>query len=317
MESRIKVLNVCINDWANFSYNNAMSLRSIGIESRAIKMVKHRFGYEEQAEVVGDLEMLRMIKNSDVVQFVHGDIKLFEKLLPFLEGKKISVIYTGTSYRNKPEEHNQIFNLIVDVSFTDQCEFMNLGAKNLNYIATAIDIDKFNNNITRPEPILRVRHYPSDSSIKGTEEIVDMMEEICGRNDANWFDFYWCKGLVSHQEQIQRMSDCDIYIELFKPELNGKPYGVHGVTAFEAAALGCVVITQNIYPEVYKKAYGDHPLHLANTEESFRDIVYNLVNWTSIDDVYEMKKKSRQWIIDKHSFEATGKYLLDIWKRYL
>src|ERR1035437_4266229 len=258
-----------------------------------------------------------MIKNSEIIQFVHGDKELFITLLPFLEGKKVSVIYTGTAYRNKPEEHNAIFNKHVDVSFTDQCEFMELGAKNIHYIATAIDIDKFQTKIKMPEPILKVRHYPSDSVVKGTEEIVTMMETIEKAGDVKWFDFYWCKGLVNHAQQIERMSDCDIYIELFKPELNGKPYGVHGVTAFEAAALGCIVVTQNIYPEVYKNAYGTHELQLANTEDEFHKVMHNLVNWTSCADAYEMKEKSRKWIIEKHSLEATGKYILDIWKRYL
>jgi hypothetical protein len=105
---------------------------------------------------------------------------------------------------------------------------------------------------------------------------------------------------------MRRMGECHVYIELFKPELNGKPYGHYGVTAFEATALGCKVITQNLHPDVYQDAYVESPFFLAKDKNHFAEILYLIRNW----DINSFLPK--QEFFETHSIQSTGKRIKKI-----
>jgi len=143
------------------------------------------------------------------------------------------------------------------------CNRNGLGMKNETYIATAINTDKFKPiEKTVKNPYL-IAHYPSNEIVKGTAKIVEMLQKIEGAN------FTLNTDRVNHKAQIERMQGCDIYVELFAPTQRGKEYGCFGVTAFEAAALGKIVFTNNLNQKVYSDAYGDCALVIANTELNF------------------------------------------------
>ena len=40
----MKVLNISTNDWANYSYSNAVALRSVGVKCDGLKIYPHSFG---------------------------------------------------------------------------------------------------------------------------------------------------------------------------------------------------------------------------------------------------------------------------------
>lgn len=294
----MKVINLAFDDYANFSYDNCQALRSVGVYAHSYKRVAHAFSYESQSQVVSAEAIPKLIKDADLVQLMHSDSTWLELCVSL--GKRVVVYHTGTGYRMNPDVMNDTFNPHVERSFTDQCEFIGLGMKNETYIATAIDTDRF-----KPRPWLvndkyTVAHYPSNPGVKGTLEIIKMMGNV-----KTPHNFICGTDRVTHIEQMRRMSQCDVYVELFKPEMNGKPYGCYGVTAFEAAAMGKIVVTNNIRPDVYKEAYGDSELFIANTERDF----VGALDYILGHNTHYIKTKhlaAREWVVNKHSYKATG-----------
>ncbi len=301
----MKILNLSYDDWANYSHDNANALRSIGVQCVDLKRKPHSFGYESESKVVNHERILTEIRNADIVQLMHSYSDYLRYAVD--QGKRIIVYHTGTAYRVNPNNCNEIFNPFVEATFTDQCEFMELGAKNIKYVATAIDTNKIEPLPWEYKGKTTFAHYPSNSTVKGTNEILMMLEMVA--NGEERFFLNHSNDTMPHHEQIKRMSWCDVYIELFKPVLHGKPYGCYGVTAFEAAALGKIVLTNNIHEKVYHDAYGATcGLWIANTEEHFKRCIEKLINYTPqrLADTMEF---SRDWVKEKHSYRATGNYL--------
>lgn len=305
---RLKVVNVCMDDYANYAYDNAMALRSVGIDAKCVKTMRHPFGYKDQGMVLSQDGIQQAIKEADIVQFMHSD----HRFLTYAKSlkKRIFVYHTGTGYRTNPANCNKIFNDSVEAAFTDQTEFIGTGMKGEQYVATAIDIKSYQQTFGVPHNPIRIGHYPSNAEVKGTSKIIEMMSKVKARK----FELLFSTTRVNHIMQRNRMQRCEIYIELFKPELKGKPYGCYGVTAFEAAAMGKVVVTNNIRPHVYARAYGDCPFVIANDEPTFIKEMERLINSHPLT-ILQLQKETFNWLREKHSYEATGKrlkVLLDI-----
>jgi len=296
----MKVLNLSYDDYANFAHENANALRSIGIDCLDLKRIAHPFSYGSESLVATTERIKSSIIKSDIIQLFHSDHTWLD--FAYNLGKRIIVYHTGTGYRQASENCNTIFNDKVERCFTDQCEFIGLGMKNETYIATAVNAEKFKpGNWETVNPYL-IAHFPSDQTVKGTAQIVKMLQKI---ETAN---FIINTDRVNHKAQIERMQGCDIYVELFAPTQRGKNYGCFGVTAFEAAALGKIVFTNNIGQKAYSDAYGDCALIIANTEDDF----INKMKWVlslNEKDVVNLQEQSREWIVKKHSYQATGNRL--------
>lgn len=307
----MKVVLLSYDDYANLAFDQAESLKSIGIDAESFKLIPHPFAYDKQSQVITREQMIREAEAAQTIVVMHSDLTI-SGMVKEMTKKNIAVYHTGSAYRGNPKVYNDEFNPYTFVTLTDQCEFMKLGAKNIEYNAAAIDVKsklKFGHQVKRPYSFA---HYPSNPEVKGTEEIKKMMLEA-GINPEKAF-FKCSSERVSHSEQLKRMDDCDIYIELFKPELRGKPYGCYGVTAFEAAAAGKIVITNNIHEEVYENAYGECALQIANTKEKFIQTVKNL---SELEDhmISALQTETYRWILRNHSYEANGikmKNLLEI-----
>lgn len=295
-----RILNVTSNDWANHAYHNYRSLKAVGVEVHGCKIYPHSFGYENQLPIVSKQAMEDTIRRGcyDVVQVFNSD-PLVPILMKGYEGKVV-VHHTGSRYRNSPSELNKIFNPIAWKTIHCHSEFFGLGAINENLVTVTIDVDKFTPDYSTGKEYT-FAHYPSNPEVKGTETI----KRIAGNEGV---DFKYSAKRVDHEENIERMKDCDIYIELYNPTINGKPYGHFGNTALEAAAMGKVVITQNLTPEVYQKEYGDCPMFLAKDEKHLGEIIRNL-NSLDVDEMVKLKKTHREWVESKHSFKAQGERL--------
>ena len=294
----MKVLFINHVDYANLCYNLSKSLRSIGVQSESLTLKPHQFGYTEQSTRVSQSQMMEAIKNAECVIIGHSFAK-FVDWIP--KSKRVFVIHTGTRYRQDSENLNAIFDKVVERTFTDSPEFMELGAKLVTYVATAIDTEKIQQKKNTGWRI-KFAHYPSNPDVKGTSKIVRMMSQL----DA---DFETSNKRLHHEENLQRMSKCDVYIEMFATEQNGKIYGNAGVTAWEAAAMGKPVITNFLHDYVYRKAYGELPFFIANSEIEFNLKVENLNALDRVD--YKLLSDFvRNTIVERHSFEATGRYLL-------
>jgi len=250
----MQFLNLSSDDYANMSHENANALRSIGVHCDDFAMYNHPFGYTTQSKLIKLEDISELAKNYDVVQIFHSDERIYKQVH---KHPKVVVYHTGTRYRQNPSYYNNVFKDCINL--TDQCEFIPLG--NMRYIAPHTILSGVPK---RQDGKLIVGHYPSNADVKGTDTILTMLEPF-----FNDFDIRIDTTKVTHQEQLKRMAECHVYIELFANEQQGKPYGCHGVTAFESAALGCFTVTQNIHPEVYHREYGACYFHLANDKDSF------------------------------------------------
>ena len=166
----MRFLNLSSDDYANMAHNNARALRSIGIQCFDLTLNKHAFNYKTQSISTAKNTIKDVYKRFDVVQIFHSCPVIFDLVK---DHPNLIVYHSGTRYRNEPEKFNELFNDNVQMSFTDQCEFMDLGAKNLHYIAPHIEL----------EPVFKrgtgksiIGHYPSKASVKGTKEIREMLK---------------------------------------------------------------------------------------------------------------------------------------------
>lgn len=306
----MKILNLSYDDYANFAYENCKALMSVGLNALSLKRVAHPFDYTNESKIASSSEIMKAIERADIVQLFHSDSTWLD--YAYKLNKRIMVYHTGTTYRQNPDHCNKIFNDKVERCFTDQCEFIGLGMKNETYIATAIDTEKIKPSISKKFPLPLFAHYPSNPGVKGTEKIREMLESIfedvsVGGDECFDIDTH----LLPHKQQLSRMNDCYVYIELFSPMQNNKPYGCFGVTAFEAAALGKIVITNNIHKKVYEDAYGSCALLIANTEEEFKNTIHFILSKKG-DELHSLMEKSYTWLVEKHSYKATGERMKKI-----
>jgi len=295
-----RVLNLASNDYANMSHNNADALRSIGVYCNDYVLNKHPFGYASQSKEILKDRVKDIINTFDVVQIFHTCPVILELVLNSQFKGKIIVYHSGSRYRENPEHWNGLFNKYVYRCITDQTEFMELGAKDIEYLAPHTNLKLVEK---RKEGKLIIGHYPSNPIVKGTKEIREMLEPF--KDD---FEIRIDETIIPHEENLKRIAECHIYVELFKPELNGKPYGCFGVTAFEATSLGCLVVTNDLNDYVYTSVYGGYPFMNPNTKEDF------------IKAISQIKKKlpevnlSKEFIKfnNNHSITSTGQRILKL-----
>jgi hypothetical protein len=298
----MKVLNICCDDYANFAHDNAKSLRAVGVNCIDVKLRPHVFGYESQSRIVNEIELKNEIHSADLVQIFHSD----NSLLKYCTGKRIVVYHTGTRYRQSPAKFNALFNPFVEISFIALGEFAGLGAKNERYIVGAVAIPDIAINYLQGQ--LKYAHYPSNALVKNSDNILFVMS-----TKTNDCIFKYSATNVPYKEQLQRMSECNVYIEMNSLYQDGKQYGSWGITALEATAMGKIVITNHSSVAVYEKEYGVKP-SLLLIEKAF-DGLGGIVDYLNSLDSSELGKlaiESYEWVCKYHSYKATGEKLKQI-----
>ena len=295
---------ICGDDWANLQHELAQALRAaITSEDtvQAVKLRTHPFGYDYQCPLRTVEQMAEMTSEADVVFITHSD----HELLPYVNrSSRIVPIHTGTKYRQNAQAINEAFSF-TDLQLTDQTEFFGLGAKNLRYITVPVTIDKwqlFSHESSRP---YIVGHYPSNPHVKGTDRIIAMMAKV---RTPHRFDYSTTR--LPHPEHLRRIATSDIYVELFAPQQGGREYGCYGVTAFEAAAMGRVVVTQNLHPEVYEEEYGYCPFILADNEGDFIAKMEYVLNMPPVE-LRDRQTKHYMKMKEYHSHNETGLRILN------
>ncbi|KKN06713.1 hypothetical protein LCGC14_1074400 [marine sediment metagenome] len=301
------ILFLCDNDWANHMHNMANALRLAGVDCIDVKTVPHTFNYESESPIKLRSEINLLIGTSDIIVVFHSCINSFTYVRRHARSSaKIFVFHTGNFYRKRFSFCNTVFNLRVHGTLTNHCEFFKLGAKNMQYVERCVDIKDsmaFKHQVNSP---IKIAHYPSNPEIKGTDQIVSMMDEIKGN-----FDFIYSKEILPHSENMKRISDCDVYIELFKPQIEGLEYGHYGYASLEAASCGKIVITQNLNKDIYEKIYGECPMILVANEKEFKDAILMVSNIEKLA-ISNLQTKIYKWVKEKHSYRATGERLKQI-----
>lgn len=286
----MKVAHICVDDWANFMFQQHEALLSVGVDSVAYKIARHPFAYENQAELCLPNEIKEKIKDASHVIIYHSDIQLAAVTH---QGQKVIVYHTGTkfrtSYKSILEESKSLHHLIALPEFNKLID--------CSYIVGAVDTDKLISQKQISKPFV-VGHYPSNANVKGSSLIIESLKDISG--------FQYDLNRVSYKDHLKRLDSCDIYIELFAPLQGANPYGSFGMTALEAAALGKIVITQNVTgKELYESAYGECGIITIDKIDELRAAVIDLIS-TDDEDIKELSQLAREWVVSKHGYKATG-----------
>lgn len=287
----MKVVSLSTSDWSNFQYNFSESLRSVGVDSSSYVLNSHPFGYPKASEVTTREAMTELCRNADFV-IIHHSCNELLNLIPAVP--RIIHYAAGTKYRERYNTMNEAFKGCH--TFYALPEFAPLVPPGSHYIVGAVDTDYlqpsgYNGGV--------FAHYPSNPGVKGTATINRIMAEFPG------IDYRTSNERVNWQEQINRISKCDVYIELLAPTQGGRPYGSFGITCLEAAALGKLVITQNLTgAELYQDTYDEFPPVEASDENQMREAVKAFIDHPF--GVLLLGRDHRDWIIRNHSYRATG-----------
>lgn len=293
----MKVRMFCRHDYANMMHGVVKALKLARVDCEGFVHHLHRFGYGEQCPYADYNQMREYAAEADVIHIFHSDNEILKFIGGDWSGKKLFVWHTGTPYRQNKRFHDTYWKGYQ--VFTDQAEFITGGLK-AQYIAAGVDFDGLRNVI---EPITsRFGHFPSDPYVKGTKEIENVFR---GSKIPINVDI----GSVSHEQNIKRIASCEVYVELYAPTQNGKPYGQWGVTAMEAAAMRRIVIT-NEHSDVYKRFYGDSFVYNATNKFHLAAMIsqFNKMGSKELSD-----RQYESWFIanKNHNYQAVAERVMN------
>ena len=285
----MKVVNICVDDHANFMWNIHKSLLTVGIDSYAYKLNPHPFNYPEQAYLINP-NLLRTLE-ADIILIHHSDWELEKHFTD-----RIAYFHTGTKFRTMKQSIIPMVNY-AELNLIALPEFHNVGLKNEHYVIGAVE--EPNGSIGTE---YKFGHFPSNPDVKGTETIIRAFNETS-------VPLTWSTDKVGYEEQLERMRKAQVIVELFNPMLGGNFYGSFGMTALEAASYRKVVLTQNVTgQELYKRTYGDCELVICNT---YNELKQNILKYNSID-IHEKANETYLWWRAKHSPAATGQRIAEL-----
>ena len=309
----MKVLILALRDWAGVGNLLTQSLCSVGIDARFY--VGRPTLYKHPRTSIGINEAINFSKECDIIQYMHSE------KVPInvdLTNKKIVVFHGGGKFRWGSNKVCKIFNGIVDCSLIQTHDLLGLGAKNEKWLLPPIDTEEIQPVYSTRGKKIIVGHYPSSRKTKGSDRIEKIIKNI--KNKVPDFEYRCSYKRVPWKKQIKRMSTVDIYIERMSLKGKGKRgkdklarTGVWGMTALEAAALGKIVVTNFIGHKRYRKEYGNCSLQICNSETSMENTLVRLLS-TPKKNLLDLKKKTRRWVEDYHSFEVIGNRLRRIYE---
>lgn len=314
----MKVLIVAKTDWANVGYNLDMALRSIGVDSICLQKGRHKLRYSKEAAVYTKNELRHYAEKADILQFMHSE-NIDLGIKNQFDGRKgVAVFHGGSAYRLDPDRFNKFWNNKAGVTLIQTGDLLGKGAKNGVWFMPSIDTEELKPIYSRAIPGKRIiAHCPSRADKKGTEEFNALMKKL--KNDPklkNKFIYEYGKR-IAWGTNIKRMSRCDIYFDACCPILQGSAYGEWGVSALEASCLGKVVVSHFLSVGRYRKRFGkecliQHANNMKEVEQQMRRLIL-----MPEDEFSSLQKKTREWVVENHSYKVVGKRLVDIYNKYL
>jgi len=309
----MNVLFVARTDWTNFGYNFSEALNSVGITSHSAYQKENVIGpkgihFNKYDKIKG------LVEEADVVIINHtkspiGMTQIEDDILK--KDKKLLVLHGGSNYRQNSNRFNSEYNNIVHATLTFY-DLRNKGAKNEKLLMVPVDTN-FLQPIYHRRDKLIVANYPTQYATrplaKGRDIVVKAMKEL---NDGS-FIFKGETNVIPWNEHIDRIRDCDIYIESINTDQKGIPLTAYGVVGAEAAALGKIVIGKFFHYKDVERDFAPCKCKIrhAYDGESLKEVMTYLLS-LSKEEIFELQKESREWAINCHSYKAVGTRLKNI-----
>ena len=319
----VDVLVLTFYDFANTGWRFSKLIESLGYEVKMFKGHPHEYNYPIQAEIFKPLSKCKRLSNYPFIyhcpelapwveeaRVIHFTSSTFISTGVDLSNKKIVINHGGSTFRQNPARVNHALSkLQIDYSIIQCPDLLGLGAQNEVLIYYPVQTDWLLPDFEKKGEKIVFGHFPSNPDNKGTSTIIKTLRKLgdgfeyigvdnAVREITNWTD---------HLDNIRK---CDVIIETICPRQKGKRFGEFGNTAFEAAALGKIVITNTWNRELYEREYGDLALHIANDGDQLEARIREILEMND-DDLLSAKKKHRDWVVRNHSMEATAERLKD------
>lgn len=301
----IDVLLLAHDDYANLGYTFSKCLQSVGINALMLVQKKHPFLYPEQGIKIDFIKDIRRYAlNAPIIQFMHSQ---YMQTGVDLRKKRVFMFHGGTTYRKYHKTLNKNWNPKIEGTLTQTLDLIGKGAKNEKWLLPAVDTERLKPVSSSGNGKVIIGHFPNDAKKKGSaffEKAIEQLKKDPEVKDR--FEYITSDKKVSWQEQIDRVSACDIYAEM-------QVYGIWGITALEAAALGKVVVNNFTGLDRYREEYGECGLTVAI---GLQEIVARLKDLILMptQELDELKQKTRTWVEEKHSYQAIGKRLKEIYQ---
>jgi len=172
---------------------------------------------------------------------------------------------------------------------------------NIEYLFLPVETEQFQPNYPAHNP-MRICHATRDRSARGTNQIIEIIEELQQHYD---FNFELLENLP-HDVFLQRLSENDVFIDLLAEGHAGYGYGMAGI---EAMCYGLIPMTY--LPPEQEHLLGDHPF-IKITADTLKPQIVSLLQ---TNDLEAMKRKSRQWVFQHHDISQVIKRVYEIYKR--
>lgn len=222
----MRILLAGRHDWANFAHRLARAFRDRGVDARVLVQRPHPYGYPEEPWAEGELDAWAESGVDWLIGTGDDAYDFLTATARSVRHRNIAVVHGGSAYRDNAKLLNGL-----DVQLGARVAF--IGADSMR-LAGSVPAYPFWNLVEQySEPDERrdgVLHCPSKRSSKGTKSILAAAEKAG-------------TGLTLIEnarpsDVIAAMGKAAVYID----ELNHHVGGI-GTAGFEAAAMGCAVIS--------------------------------------------------------------------------
>ncbi|MCI0450575.1 MAG: glycosyltransferase [Chlorobi bacterium] len=263
--------------------------------------------YREKRDEAKFLKVLEAVKadSFDIIHFDGGidffmDSRLAKKWKS--EGKKIVNCYYGDDLRTRGivKEMDELSDLNLTFEYDHT-----LRHQNINFLFFPFDnsdIDYINDDIYNSSKKLRVVHSPTHRFIKGTNEIINALEQAKKVRD---FEFVLLENLP-REKVIELKKTCHIAID----QIGNRGGTGYGINSLESLSMGIPTITDmNCGMD---KWLPENPFIVANKD----NLTEKLIKLIDSNDLRQKKRvEGRQWVDKYHSYISVFEKLMEYYKK--
>jgi len=325
----MKHLFLAESDYAACGAAFALALQSAGEECRYLAARRHIYKYPHQTQFIDPQRASEQLSGAvawaDWIWLVQSDLPSVmggtyggnigfhpqrDAWKGVLRSKKLALLHGGGHYRDYREFYADCWGPFEPLSICYEADLMGSFANEhlvippLNPLWVPQDERNWNG--------LRVGHFPSRPTDKGSEWIIPLCEKFPFELRSNVTNPNHEDGVdrITWEGQLDRIADCDVVIDQIKPELNGKPFGEWVSLATETAMCGRIPITNSRNPQPYVDTYGRMPgIHICNDAEALSKELDRLCALPE-PALRKEQRECRHWAEQCHSLRPTGRLLL-------
>jgi hypothetical protein len=302
------------------------AMLAVGEESRYVVGRQHMYCYPHQEGALNTArlnELGQLVDWAEWIWVVQSDLPLAMGgtygrtsgrrtgrdywIRRFIEtGKHVGLLHGGGYYRDNRDYYRDVWAPTNPLSLCYEADLM--GSFEREHLVIPPLDPQWVPRVPRHWTGLRVGHYPSRPTDKGSEWIVPMCIEMGLEFETSVTDARNKDGVrrLPWTEHLLRMAKRDVVIDQIKPTIGAHAFGEWVSTATEVAMMGRIPIANSLNPAPYLETYGRRPgIHICNDPESLATELERLRS-LSDDDLEAEQHECFAWASTYHDLESTG-----------